>query len=67
MAEAKTCLAIFTCLFSVILLVSIILFSLSFKLVNLNEVGIYRNTYTKEVDSKKLYRSGRQYKINILK
>lgn len=56
MGFCQTCFSISFC---VVLIVGIILFSLSFKIVDINNYALKRNSYNKDIDEKTVFKSGR--------
>lgn len=55
------CIRLFTIFYFIIILVSIILFGVSFKIVKQNTVGLKRNSFTAAVTFNKLYYPGRYF------
>lgn len=58
---AAFCTTCFTISFFVILAISLILFSLSFKVLDLNHYALKRNTYNRNVDKSIVYKPGRYF------
>lgn len=51
----------YTITFSIILLVGLILFGISFSVIELNNVGLLKNKFSISLESDKIYRSGRYF------
>ena len=44
---------------AVVFFVSVILFACSYKVIEINEIGLYKNKYSVNVEAGKVYKSGR--------
>mmetsp|Transcript_38026 Transcript_38026/g.34043 ORF Transcript_38026/g.34043 Transcript_38026/m.34043 type:complete len:130 (-) Transcript_38026:618-1007(-) len=58
---SKGCMGCFICVYAVGILVGIILMSLSFKIVELNRAALRQNTFSRNIESDKIYMPGRYY------
>ena len=44
---------------AVVFFISVILFGCSYKVIEINEIGLYKNRYSVDVEENKVYKSGR--------
>lgn len=61
------CQICFTIFFGIVILVGVILFAISFSIVDLNTVALKRNTYNRKIEEKTVYKPGRLLIIKIIK
>ncbi len=59
MVDKDDCSKIFTGCFCIVFIVGVILFSLSFSVIELNHVGLFKNTYDVGIENGLVYRPGR--------